>query len=138
MNLRQRKGIFLGPSIQFLKIDTEPESSIFLMDQYNSITPGSLAGLDGTYIEHVIQVFFYLFQEIRRDVPWSLLEGPWIYHFYLVFCSFCAPHLAIFQSEDIMVLCQQIQNLFLLLFHPGFETQEFELLKEYISSLLDR
>ena len=56
-----------------------------------------------TYIEHVIQVFLYLFQETTRNIPWSFLEGPWIHHLYLVFCGFGASHLAIFQSKDVMV-----------------------------------
>ena len=52
-------------------------------------------------------------------------------------CGLSATHLTIFQSKDVVVFCQQIQSLVLILIHPGFETQKFDLLKEYFSPLLD-
>ena len=49
----KRVGIFLCLRVETSKINAELQSSIFLSHQYHCITPGGLARLNGTSLQHV-------------------------------------------------------------------------------------
>ena len=45
-------GVLMGQSIQLPEVNAKPQGSVFLVNQYHSITLGTVAGTDGSSIEY--------------------------------------------------------------------------------------
>ena len=85
--------ILPGPGIKLLEVDTELESSIFLLDQDHGITPRRLQRVDSSAIQHFLEVHSDFVQEGWGYSPELLLERFLIQQFNYVLGCISAPYL---------------------------------------------
>ena len=60
LNMRKWIGVFLGLCVQLPKVNTEAQSSIFLVDQHHCITPRTIRWSYGPSFQHLINVLSHL------------------------------------------------------------------------------
>ena len=83
LHTRQGIGILLGSGIQAAEVDTKPERPNLLPHQYHGITPQRLGWLDGTAIQHFLNVLAHLIHQGRSDTAKSLFEWCKVYPYRL-------------------------------------------------------
>ena len=68
----QQIGVLLHAGIKTVKVYAEKQTHIPLSIQYHSITPPTLAGVNCTWIQHLLEVCTDFFYQWQRNLPESL------------------------------------------------------------------
>ena len=101
--LGQGVQIFLCPCVEPSKVHIKSKGSILLPHQHHHITPGWLAGSDGTGIQHISERCANLFQERQGNMPKTFFAGFIIIDVNLMLNGIGTSQLIGLECEDVMI-----------------------------------